>query len=157
MKHFQYLAILLLALSGTLFTGCEHNPGLNGFNWILGVWEVQNKDTTTFEIWEPVNDTLYEGFNFQVLHGDTTIKEHLWLQSAKGEIKFSAKVYGHNENRRVYFTLTHQNMNQARFENKNHDFPTMIQYTKSGVHYVKIKYRNEDVELPEVVMEKVDS
>ena len=153
MKKSIWFAVPLLAL---LVSACEHKPDLNQFNWLLGEWELAGKDTNTYEFWEPISDTLYEGYNFIIHDQDTNIKEHLWLESREGKVIFSAKVYGHNENKRIFFDLDLTNMKVARFVNHNHDFPTVIEYHKTGKNYLEVLVRNEEKELPPIVMQRID-
>ncbi len=150
-------ALKLIAIIGVFaLSSCEHKPTLNNYNWILGEWEVRQDHSEIFEVWKPVSDELYEGFNYTVKdNGDTTINEHLWLETREGKIIFSALVYGQNNDERVYFTLTKKNKKTARFENKNHDFPTVIEYNRSGANFMEVRVKNEDKALPPIKMHKI--
>lgn len=139
-----------------VFSACKHKPDLSSYGWLLGNWEYTGEDTLTFETWMPLSDTLYEGFNFQVHDQDTTIKEHLWLESRDGKVILSAKVYNHNENKRIYFDLALKNMKVAKFVNHEHDFPTVIEYHRTGKNYMEVNVRNEEVQLPPIVMQRIN-
>lgn len=153
MKNLTLIASALLL--GLMFNACEHRPGLNNYRWILGEWEVKGKDTATYEFWEEISDTLYEGINFIVHEEDTFMREHLWLESRAGKVMLSAKVYGHNEDRRIFFTNTLKTLDKARFENKEHDFPTVIQYRKSGTHFLEATVCN-DTDTNMINMHKIE-
>ena len=142
---------------GMLLLSCDHKPGLDNYRWILGDWEVQGKDTTTYESWNAINDTLFEGYNFSVHDKDTMMREHLWMESRDNKVILSAKVFNHNHDRRIFFTLTMKNMSNARFENKNHDFPTMIEYRRSGGHFLEVTIKNEERTAPPIRMHKIES
>ncbi|MGB0390812.1 MAG: DUF6265 family protein [Salibacteraceae bacterium] len=150
------LGLLITGLTFLLLSSCEHKPDINQYNWLLGSWEFPGEDTLTFEIWKPVSDTLYEGFNFQVHESDTIMKEHLWLEVRDQKIIFSAKVFGHNEDRRIFFDIALKNMKVARFENHGHDFPTVIEYHKTGKNYLEVKLKNESTVLPPIVMQRIN-
>ena len=95
MRNFLNYNTLLLAVAVVLLSSCEHRPDLNNYNWILGEWEVRQDHSEIFEVWKPVTDTLYEGFNFTVKeNGDTTVNEHLWLESRNEKVILSAKGFG---------------------------------------------------------------
>ena len=49
-----------------------------------------------------------------------------------------------------------KNKKVARFENHNHDFPTVIEYHKTGHDYLEVKLKNEDISLPAIVMQKLN-
>lgn len=151
---------IVLFFAGIIFfslSSCEHKPDLNQYNWLLGTWELPGEDTLTFEVWKPISDTLYEGLNFQVHESDTILKEHLWLETRDKKIIFSAKVFGHNENRRIFFDIAMKNMKVARFENLEHNFPTVIEYHKTGKNYLEVKLKNESTSLSPIIMQRVNS
>jgi hypothetical protein len=124
---------------------------------MLGDWELPGNDTNTFESWKKVSDTLYEGFNYKVHLNDTLMLEHLWLESRNSKVIFSAIVYGHNNNQRIYFDLDLKNKNLARFVNHQHDFPTVIEYHKTGHHFLEVHTRNEESSLPPIKMHKLNA
>ena len=155
MRNLKSIAFLILVI-GLLQACVEHKPSLNNYNWMLGNWEFPVEDTLTFETWDRVSDTLFEGYNFKVHAQDTIMNEHLWLESRNGKIILSAKVFGHNEDRRIFFELGMKNKKVARFENHNHDFPTVIEYHKTGHDYLEVKLKNEDISLPTIVMQKLN-
>lgn len=151
----KQVPIAILALLFLL--SCEHKPDLNNYNWMLGNWEFPNEDTLTFEVWNEVSDTLYEGFNFKVHNTDTIYNEHLWLESRGGKVVLSAKVYGHNEDRRIFFELGLKNKQVARFENHHHDFPTIIEYRHTHKNHMEVHVKNETKALAPIVMQRIDS
>jgi hypothetical protein len=157
MRKFLKFKFLLFATTLLVLSSCEHKPDLNNFNWILGEWEIRQDHSEIFEIWKPVSDTLYEGFNFTVKEdGDTTMNEHLWLESREGKVLLSAKLYGYNEDERIFFTLTKKNKRTARFENKRYDLPTVIKYHKSGMHFLEVQISNNGENQALIKMHKVE-
>lgn len=157
MTRFPFRSFAGALFAVVVLVSCEHKPTLNNYNWILGEWEVRQNHSEIFEVWKPVSDTLYEGFNFTITEGDTTINEHLWLETRDGKVLLSAKVFGHNEDKRIFFMLTKKDLKTARFENKNHDFPTMIEYHKSGAHFLEVRVKNDEKELAPIKMHKIES
>lgn len=156
MRVIKYLTILVFAI-GLLQSCGEHKPTLNNYSWMLGDWEFPGEDTLTFESWNRISDTLFEGYNFKVHEQDTVMNEHMWLESRGGKIILSAKVFGHNDDRRVFFELAMKNLKVARFENHEHDFPTVIEYHKTGHQYMEVNLKNEDISLPPIVMQKLNA
>ena len=144
---------------GWTLVGCEHKPDIDNYRFLLGEWEISDEDLnkTSYEIWQIVSDTLFEGRMFDVVDGDTIKREKLWLESRDGKIIYSAIVYGYNDDRRIYFDNTLKTIDRTRFENNNHDFPTMIQYKKTGMHFLEILVCDEDDTLPRIRMHKIQS
>lgn len=152
------LSIGLAILLGLQFASCEHKPDLDNYRFILGDWEIRDDDRhrASYESWKIVSDTLFEGRSFDVIEGDTIQKEHLWLESRGGKAIYSAIVFGHNDNQRIYFENTLKTLDKARFENAQHNFPTLIQYKKSGGHFLEVLVCDEDDTLPRVKMHKIE-
>jgi len=157
MRNFLNYNTLLLAVAVVLLSSCEHRPDLNNYNWILGEWEVRQDHSEIFEVWKSVTDTLYEGFNFTVKeNGDTTVNEHLWLESRNEKVILSAKGFGENEEERIFFTLTYKTLKTARFENTRSDFPITIEYTKSGSHFLEVQIKNNNNSQTPIKMHKIE-
>ncbi len=157
MRKLLKFNLLLFATALLVLSSCEHKPDLNNYNWILGEWEVRQDHSEIFEVWKPVSDTLFEGFNFTIKEGgDTTMNEHLWLESREGKVMLSAKLFGYNEDERIFFTLTKKNKKTARFENNRPDLPIMIKYHKSGSHFLEVEISSNGESQAPIKMHKIE-
>ncbi len=123
----------------------------------MGEWEVQKDGKKIYEVWKPLTDTLYEGFNYSVNSAaDTLLKEHLWLESRDGKVILSAVIFGFNNDKRIFYTLTKKNIKTARFENEKNNFPTTIEYHRSGTHFLEVRLKGQDNTTESIKMHKIE-
>jgi len=99
---------------------------LDSLSWIVDNWVNADGETVSYEHWQKINDSLFEGGSETVKNGDTIFAEKLKLVMQNGDIFYVADVK-HNP-APVYFKLTSQGSNFAVFENPEHDFPQKITY-----------------------------
>lgn len=122
-------------MSQTAFS--QNSANMQKLLWIVDSWVSQNENTTSYEHWEKINDSLYTGGSETIKNGDTVFAEKLKIELIEGSIYYIADV-AHNP-APVKFILTEVNDNSAVFENPEHDFPQ------------KITYMNEDGTLHAVI------
>ncbi len=125
--------ITLFQSTGVQATECH---SLTALNWLMGEWQTQQQKNHTIERWIKSSDKTFEG------EGKTANSmEYLRLLEMSGEIFYIAKV-AHNP-LPVAFKLTHcAKSGKERhfiFENKQHDFPNIIEYLKVNENSMTIK------------------
>ena len=99
-------------------------------SWILDKWVSTDGESTSYEKWEKVNDSLYTGSSETVKDGETVFQEKLKLSREGNDIFYIADVK-HNP-APVKFKLTSITESEAVFENPEHDFPQKIVYKQAG-------------------------
>jgi len=95
-------------------------------SWIIDRWVSTDGESTSYEHWEKISDSLFAGGSETVKNGDTVFNEKLKLIKEGDEIFYVADVK-HNP-APVKFKLTSISDNEAVFENPEHDFPQKITY-----------------------------
>lgn len=95
-------------------------------SWLVGSWERQQKSSVLVERWRLVDDTLMEGESIIVKGIDTTVSELMRMLARDSSIYFVADV-PHNDSL-IYFRLSEVDSAGWRFENPQHDFPTVVCY-----------------------------
>ena len=101
-----------------------------GFNWMIGTWQRgdDKPGRTTFEQWEQVSETLYQGLSCTMVGNDTVWQEKMQLVAK--EHGWTLEVSG--EGKTIPFRLTSIEQGSFISENPEHDFPKMISYTLRG-------------------------
>ena len=110
----------------TLFSGCvesEETELRKQFRWISGQWQGQNGSVTLLERWK-WNKTQYVGEGYELQGPDTLFSEKLYIRSFDGKPVYVASLP------KSGVTLFEGNQSDSAwvFENKDHDFPSRIQY-----------------------------
>ncbi len=102
------------------------------FNWLTGFWTMTEKDGTTTEQWENVNDSLMKGKS-DFVKGDSIIPfETIRLFRRNKEFLYEAKAAGQNNELPVEFKITSFTDTSFIAENPQHDFPKRITYLLIG-------------------------
>ncbi|MDQ1351293.1 MAG: hypothetical protein QG657_1595 [Acidobacteriota bacterium] len=107
---------------------------LKDFNWLVGQWQGQVNEATYYESWiQSRQDTLEGSASMVDRSGKTTFSEKLRLEKIGSHIVYIASV---NNQPPVLFTLigVTRELNRPRwvFENREHDFPQRIIYTREA-------------------------
>ena len=102
------------------------------FDWLLGDWRRSNEKPgrQTYESWSRQNPSLYVSSGYTLVEADTVWQEAIHLIRSGQQWRF--EVTGKGESEPTVFTLSEINENSFTCENKQHDFPQKIQYTKIG-------------------------
>lgn len=103
---------------------------LDSNSWLLGTWTDSSKMGKATETWQKENDSTYSAESFIVSEKDTIFYEQVKLEQRNNEIYMIVKTRGQNDNEAVNFKLRSENAEALAFENPQHDFPTLITYTK---------------------------
>jgi len=113
------------ALSGDPAT--KDPATVDNFDWLVGSWKRSNdqKGKLTYEHWTRTSDTEYTGLGCTLHDSDTVFKEHLRL--VKTGANWNLEVTGVNKNP-TNFPVIQQDENSFECENRNNEFPKIIQY-----------------------------
>ena len=141
---------LLIAITGLLFVGCNQTENetktftkdlskITQMDFFLGDWQNISNDGKFYESWKKTNDTLYSGVSYLIVGNDTTFKESIALELRNNELYYIPSVSNQNGNDAVSFKLVKTENNEYVFENKNHDFPEQIIYTKTTSDSLKAR------------------
>jgi hypothetical protein len=103
---------------------------IEGANWILGEWGNTTKEGVLTETWTKENDSTFLGKTYFITGKDTAFTESIQLTQKNGQLLYIPTVSDQNKGKSVSFALSSSPENQLVFENKEHDFPQKITYTK---------------------------
>lgn len=139
MKHL--FVFLIIAVAGILFSCSEpkQKPAetVNRFSWLNGNWQMKEKDGTTTEQWQHVNDSLMTGKS-DFIKGDTIIPfETIKIYLKDTLFFYEAKAARQNNELPVAFKITLLTDSTFTAENQQHDFPKRISYqlvNKDSIH-----------------------
>lgn len=99
-------------------------------SWIAGSWENSSDSSVFYEMWEKVNDSVLKGEAYVIEGGETVFSEKIAIEKKENDIFYIAGVSGQNEGEPVPFKLVSSSETEFAFENKEHDFPNRIVYSK---------------------------
>lgn len=106
----------------------QQKSSLDSFAPIVGTWEMPFEGTSVFERWERVNDTLMQGWSYEISGGDSVLTETIRIIATDSGTFYVPSVVDQNEGAPVFFKLTSRESDGWVFENPEHDFPTRIEY-----------------------------
>jgi hypothetical protein len=99
-------------------------------DWLLGEWGNTTKEGVLTEKWTKENDSTFLGKSYFITGKDTAFTESIHLTQKNGQLLYIPTVSDQNKGKSVSFVLSSSPENQLVFENKEHDFPQKITYTK---------------------------
>ena len=103
--------------------------GLGRVSWLAGCWEQRGPDRLTTEMWmAPFGGTMM-GSSRTVIGGATREFEHLRISARGDTIVYTAAPSGQKETDFKSMTVS---PTAIVFENRAHDFPQVIRYTRVG-------------------------
>ena len=134
----KFLVITFIAFA---FTMCNTKQSENtetknkkseNFDWLLGKWQRANeeKDKTTFENWEKINNSEYNGIGFTIQNNDTISQEIMRILKTDG--KWDLFVKTPEEKDFIKFEMSEIKEDRFEFKNDTLDFPKLIKYWKNG-------------------------
>jgi hypothetical protein len=119
---------LLVVFAAFTFAGSAFSQdSINQFEWLLGDWKGTQGPATLTESWKKVDETLMLGEGYVIMNGDTAVTELLRIQKIG---RFWTYIPIINKGQPVLFTLIESANDKWVFENKEHDFPQRIVYTR---------------------------
>ena len=113
------LVVLLLATPARA-------TGSHPLGWLSGCWSTPDGDSV--EVWRIDGDGLV-GFAVTVEAGRVTFYETLAIRGRDGQYVYTAWP---SEQRETAFSAARIETGLARFTNPAHDYPQVIEYTRSG-------------------------
>ena len=109
----------------------ESYSQISNFNWLVGSWKLQNKNT--YEVWKVSSDNKsLEGKSFKVTITDTLMNEEIKLSFYDNSYYYIPDVAG--DQGPVRFKIIDYNENGFTAENPDHDFPKRIRYDRRREH-----------------------
>lgn len=126
MKKGLFIASLFFSFSCFAQFSLKDFTALHG---ITGSWKIQKKKGMIIEEWKLQDDSTMTGYTYLKTVSDSIIpQENVRLTFRNGSIVYSPVTAGQNNEEPVAFTLTEIKDGKYFFENKAHDFPTLITY-----------------------------
>lgn len=106
--------------------------GIEKAKWLIGTWENKTQRGSIYETWSKENDNEYSGKSYIVKEKDTIIFENIRLVQEQDGLFYIPTVNNQNDALPVRFESKTISETQLIFENKEHDFPQIISYTRIG-------------------------
>lgn len=117
--------------------GCNYGPSnqkqtdsqpksLEKLSWFIGKWKGKDQNNDFYETWSKITDQLYKGESHTIYNTDTLFSETIRIEIVDKNIFYFANV-SHNQTE-IAFKLIDQSVNNAVFENPEHDYPNRIIY-----------------------------
>jgi len=108
----------------------QHYYQINEMTWLEGTWQNQTNDGLFTEQWTKVNDSVFTAVSAVTKDKDTLFYETVVLDQKGDSLHYIVTTPKQNDAKPVSFTLKSFTANSYIFENKQHDFPQRITYTK---------------------------
>ena len=123
----RLLSVAMLMLIS--FSLNAQTKGIKQFSWMLGSWKGNTNDGEISENWIKQDDNTIIGKGYYIVKGDTILREKLRIQKIENYYTFIPIIAN---NYPVLFTLVESGNNKWVFENKEHDFPQRVVYSRKG-------------------------
>ncbi|MPT35526.1 MAG: hypothetical protein E2604_10670 [Flavobacterium sp.] len=125
---------LPLLFTSLMFLGAwtQQSTDIKKANWIIGTWENKTSKGSLYETWRKINDHEYRGKSYILQGKDTVVFETIQLVQEGSNLFYIPTVKDQNNNQPVHFIAKTSSTTQLVFENRQHDFPQMITYTKTS-------------------------
>ena len=132
MKKTRNLFIAFVSMA--LCYACTTKPAndLKKMEWLIGTWECKTEEGSSYETWSPINDKEYTGKSYMIPEKDTVIFETIRMVQEQAGLFYIPIVKDQNEGLPIRFACKMASATQFVFENRKHDFPQIITYTKIG-------------------------
>ena len=123
----------------------EDPAASHNFDWLNGSWIRSNDEegNSTYEHWMKNSAIEYTGLGYTLRGSDTIFKEGLRLIKT-GE-DWSLEVTGVNEDPTLFLIIDHSD-NSFKCENKNNEFPKLIEYSVHN-NILLAKISDEETEI----------
>ena len=128
MRKILFLAVIGLTILCALTT--QQSESIKKAEWLIGTWENSTPKGSIYETWHKVNTDEYGGRSYILRDNDTIVFETIRLVQEGDRLFYIPLVKNQNDNLPVRFALKAISSEELVFENKQHDFPQIISYTK---------------------------
>ncbi len=120
---------------GTLVMFCSlsvrsQQAPIDNAEWLVGTWETKTSRGSFYERWRKGDNHQLLGKSYVLKEKDTIILETIRLVQMGDQLYYEPTVKTQNEGLAVRFTCKTLTSGKMTFENKEHDFPQYITYTK---------------------------
>lgn len=126
-------AILFIALVGSAFLCAWTTMPTNHITkagWLIGTWENKTPRGSIYETWNKETNNEFSGMSYLIKEKDTIVFENIRLIQEQDGLFYIPTVKNQNGGLPVRFTAKTISETQLVFENRQHDFPQIISYTK---------------------------
>lgn len=106
-------------------------------SWLEGTWKVEG--AYTFEEWVAGEIGTLEGVGYKMENDLKLITETLVISEATGDLTYYATVANQNDGKTIPFVCAGYHNEDIVFVNRDHDFPSKIQYTLVGPDRILIR------------------
>jgi hypothetical protein len=116
-----------------IFQSCmvgKENSQISNIEWLVGTWENKTTQGSMYETWKKVSRNELSGKSYILRDKDTVVLENVQLIKKKKILTYVPTVQGQNNNQPVSFPLKSRSEDKVVVENKSHDFPQIISYTR---------------------------
>lgn len=124
--NLSFMALLLMFCACT----AKNSYGIKKIEWLLGTWEHKTSRGSVYETWKKVGRNELAGKSYMIKNKDTVVFETIKLIQEKNILFYIPVVKDQNEGAPIRFKEKIISETQLVFENKMHDFPQLISYSK---------------------------
>ncbi|MEW6209595.1 MAG: DUF6265 family protein [Acidobacteriota bacterium] len=107
----------------------ERKPSMNDLAWLAGCWEGRSSKGVREEYWTKAAGGSIFGIGRAIRDGKTVEFEFMRIHEERGEIRLTARPSNQPE---ASFKLVRANVDEAIFENPQHDFPQRVIYRRQA-------------------------
>lgn len=132
MKTQLIICIVLVGLMVCSAWNTKQSNKLDSAEWLLGTWENKTAQGSIYETWSKTNEVEFAAMSYVLNKKDTIVYENIRLVLEDDELFYIPIVNNQNDGLAVRFINILSLETQLIFENKEHDFPQMISYTKKS-------------------------
>lgn len=108
----------------------------DSIDWLIGNWKGRSQEGIVIEKWKRMDNDSFIGEGYIVVQGDSVVREHIVMMPFS---KFWVYIAQVNQQPPVLFTLVKNENGKLIFENKEHDFPQRIMYSRLDEDRLKIR------------------
>ncbi len=108
----------------------QKNNRIKKAEWLVGTWENKTQRGTIYETWTKLSAFELSGKSYMLKEKDTIVFETVKLLEEKDSLFYMPTVKNQNGGLPVRFTAKVILDRELVFENRLHDFPQTISYTK---------------------------
>lgn len=121
-------AFVCLVMIASLASCKQDDP--HGLRRLEGKWKANVQGTEWIETWSALSIEPYtiSGSGKEMQYGGEKPVEEMTIAEKDGQLVYTVKSAGQNNEAPVDFRLTSSDKQTLRFENPDHDFPQYIEY-----------------------------